>query len=66
MRGTTEIYEMASEEEVYEILEQFEDWKKNEDNKISTFIQMISEMYDQTYRNVWDIIYGESWKHLHN
>lgn len=65
MRGTTEIYEMASEE-VYEILEQFEDWKKNEDNKISTFIQMISEMYDQTYRNVWDIIYGESWKHLHN
>ena len=66
MRGTTEIYEMASEEEVYEILEQFEDWKKDEDNKISTFIQMISEMYDQTYRNVWDIIYGESWKHLHN
>jgi len=66
MRGTTEIYEMASEEEVYEILEQFEDWKKDEDNKISTFIQMISEMYDQTYRNVWDIIYGKSWKHLHN
>ena len=56
---------MASEE-VYEILEQFEKWKKGEDNKISTFIQMISEMYDQTYRNVWDIIYGESWKHLHN
>ena len=66
MRGTTEIYEMASEEEVYEILEQFEEWKKDEDNKISTFIQMISEMYDQTYRNVWDIIYGKSWKHLHN
>ena len=66
MRGTTEIYEMASEEEVYEILEQFEDWKKDEDNKISTFIQMISEMYDQTYRNVWDIIYGKSWTYLHN
>ena len=57
---------MASEEKVYEILEQFEEWKKDEDNKISTFIQMISEMYDQTYRNVWDIIYGKSWKHLHN
>ena len=54
------------QKKMYEILEQFEEWKKYEDNKISTFIQMISEMYDQTYRNVWDIIYGKSWKHLHN
>lgn len=54
------------EEEVCEILEQFEEWKEDEDKKISTFIHMVSEAYDQTYRNVWNIVYGKSWKHLHN
>lgn len=47
------------EEEICEILEQLEEWKKDEDNKISTFIHMISKVYDQTYRNVWNIVYGK-------
>ena len=47
------------EEEICEILEQLEEWKKDEDNKISTFIHMISKVYDQTYRKDWNIVYDK-------
>jgi predicted DNA-binding protein (UPF0278 family) len=53
------------EEEVCEILEQLEKWKEDESHKLSTFILMIAEAYEQTYRNVYNIVYGKSWKHLH-
>lgn len=52
------------EEEVLEILEQLEEWKENEDNKLSTFIHMTAEAYDQTYRNIWNIVNRKSWKQL--
>ncbi|MEH7393393.1 hypothetical protein [Bacillus sp. JJ1474] len=53
------------EEEVCEILEQLQEWKSDEDNKISDFIHMTAEAYGQGYRNIWNIVYGKSWKHLH-
>ncbi|MFY0758755.1 hypothetical protein AB1K32_07730 [Metabacillus dongyingensis] len=53
------------EEEVCEILEQLQEWKDDE-NKISDFIHLIAEAYDQTYRNVWNIVNGKTWKHLHS
>jgi hypothetical protein len=55
-----------NEEEVKAILEQLQQWKEDEDNKISDFIWMIAEKYSQGYRNVWNIVYGKTWKHLHD
>jgi hypothetical protein len=54
------------ESDVCEILEQLEEWKENENNKISTFIHMTAEAYGQGYRNVWNIVNGKSWSHLHS
>jgi hypothetical protein len=54
------------EADVCEILEQLDEWKQVEDNKISTFIHMIAEAYEQTYRNVHNLVYGNSWKYLYN
>lgn len=53
-----------TEEEVCEILEQLQEWKSDENNKLSDFIHMTAEAYDQSYRNIWNIVYGKSWKHL--
>jgi predicted house-cleaning noncanonical NTP pyrophosphatase (MazG superfamily) len=53
-----------SEEEVCEILTDLEEWLAN-GNKISDFIHMTAEAYGQGYRNVWNIVYGKSWKHLY-
>lgn len=55
-----------TEEDVCEILEQLKEWKLDDNNKISDFIHMTSEAYEQTYRNVWNIVNGKSWKQLHN
>lgn len=52
------------EEEVCEILEQLEEWKADENNKLSDFIWMMVDAYGQGYRNIWNIVYGKSWKHL--
>ncbi|OLO40303.1 hypothetical protein BTR23_07385 [Alkalihalophilus pseudofirmus] len=54
------------EEDVCEIIEQLQEWKEDENNKLSDFIWMISEAYDLKYRTVWNIVYGKSWKHLHD
>lgn len=53
-------------DEVCEILEQLDEWKSDENNKLSDFIHMVAEAYGQTYRNIWNIVYGKSWKHLHS
>ncbi|WP_332631996.1 hypothetical protein [Halalkalibacter flavus] len=54
------------ESEVCEILEQLAEWKEDENNKLSTFIHMVADSYDQTYRNAHNIVYGKSWTHLHS
>lgn len=54
-----------SEAEVREILEQLKEWKSDEDNKVSDFIWKMVDAYGQGYRNIWNIVNGKSWKHLH-
>ncbi|MBT2736150.1 hypothetical protein [Bacillus sp. ISL-7] len=54
------------EEQVCEILEQLQEWESDENNKLSDFIHMAAEAYGQGYRNLWNIVYGKTWKHLHN
>jgi hypothetical protein len=54
-----------NEEDVCEILEQLVEWKKDTENKISEFIHTAAEAYGQGYRNMHNIVYGKSWKHLH-
>lgn len=54
-----------TEAEVCEILEQLQEWKADEDNKISDFIRMTAEAYGQGYRNIWNIVNGRTWKHLY-
>lgn len=53
------------ESEVCEILEQLQEWKAD-GKKLSRFIHMTAEAYDQTYRNIYNIVYRKSWKHLHD
>lgn len=53
------------EDQVKEILSDLEEWKTDENNKISDFIWNTAEMYNQGYRNIWNIVNGKSWKHLH-
>ena len=52
------------DDDVIEILEQLEEWKKDETNKLSDFIHQTAEKYGQGYRNIWNIVNGKSWKHL--
>lgn len=54
-----------TDEEVIQILDMLEEWKSEEDNKLSDFVHMIAEMYEQSYRNAYNIVYGKTWKHLH-
>ncbi|MEB9507243.1 hypothetical protein P4J13_25260 [Bacillus anthracis] len=53
------------ESEVCEILEQLQEWKAD-GKKLSTFIHMVAEAYEQTYRNIHNIVYRKSWRHLKN
>lgn len=53
------------EEEVCDILNDLVEWASNENNKLSTFIHSKSKFYNQTYRNIWNIVYRKTWTHLH-
>ncbi|WP_026562480.1 hypothetical protein [Bacillus sp. J37] len=52
------------ESDVLEILVQLEEWKADENNKLSDFIHQTAEAYGQGYRNIWNLVYGKSWKYL--
>lgn len=53
------------ESEVCEILEQLQELRNDEGFKISEFIKMMMEAYDRPYRSMYNIVMGESIKHLH-
>ncbi|MED1599767.1 hypothetical protein [Alkalihalophilus marmarensis] len=52
------------EEQVREILNGFEQWKAK-GLKVSEYIKQAADQYGHGYRNMWNIVNGKSWKHLH-
>jgi hypothetical protein len=55
-----------SRSEVINILDELKKWRAEGNKKLSRFIHKTVEQTGQSYRNVHNIVYGKSWKHLHN
>lgn len=54
-----------TEDEVRKILYELKEWKANGNNKLSDFIHIKTKEVGQGYRNIWNIVTGKTWRHLH-